>query len=133
LIGFGQKKCIKFPRKIIYFFFFQLKIKMSYDNFDASSVYSFQDSYSYVNGSPDYRTLGSYYQKPNCPYRSVPGECAVQPTLITPTFGGVGYNIPGFNQNMNDQPLSEANYFNLSQAYPQYCKRPCIQSTYTSS
>lgn len=105
---------------------------MSYDNFDSSSVYSYQDSYSLVNSSPDYRTLQNYYSKPNCPYKSVPGTCLVRPVYVTPAFGGVGYNIPGFNSNSTNIPLSDANYFNLSQAYPQYCKTPCLQSTYSS-
>ena len=105
---------------------------MSYDNFDASSTYSFQDSYSFVNASPEYRTLGNYYNQPQCPYRSVPGQCLVQSTIITPQFGGVGYRIPGFNDTMNQEPLSDSNYFNLSQAYPQYCKTPCIpRSSYS--
>jgi len=101
----------------------------NYDHFDATSIYPTNDASSnYVNTSADYHTLGNYYRKTSCPFRSVPGECSI--TLLTPQFGGVGYSLPGFNANADSQPLSDSNYFNINQAYPQYCKRPCIPQNY---
>lgn len=100
---------------------------MSYDNYDSSSIYSIQDSYSFVNNSPNYNTLANYYNKPECPSRSVPGECLIKPVIITPQFGGVGYSIPGFNNT-----VSNSNYYNLNNAYPQFCKSPCVSPSYSS-
>jgi hypothetical protein len=107
---------------------------MSYDtSLENSSTYQFADNYngSLVNANPDYHTLKNYYSQPRCPYRNDVGECLVRPIYITPAFGGTGYKIPGFNANTNPNlPLSDSNYFNINQAYPQYCKTPCLQPTY---
>ncbi|NDE13715.1 hypothetical protein EBZ80_02160 [bacterium] len=88
------------------------------------------DIYPQVKTAPDYTTLGNYYSRPQCPLKSAPGECLVRPVYITPGFGGTGYNIPGFNTNISDLPLSDSNYFNINNAYPQYCKTPCLSPSY---
>lgn len=96
----------------------------------STSYANTADTNSLVNAAPDYHTLQNYYTRPSCPYKSAPGECLVRPIYITPSFGGSGYNIPGFNSNSSNLPLSDANYFNINQAYPQYCKTPCLRPTY---
>lgn len=106
---------------------------MSYDrSTENGSVYADSDSHALVNGTPNYHTLGNYYTKPACPYRNAQGECLVRPVVISPSFGGVAYNIPGFNMNVAapGTSLSDANYFNISNAYPQYCKSALVQSSY---
>ena len=106
---------------------------MSYDTSLAnSSTYQYGDNYNggILSAVPDYHTLKNYYTKPSCPTPQGVGECLVRPVYIAPTFGGTGYNIPGFNTNVNNVPLSDSNYFNINQAYPQYCKTPCLQPTY---
>jgi len=106
---------------------------MSYDRTtENGSVYQDINSHGLVNGTPDYHTLGNYYTKPKCPFRTAQGECLVRPVVISPAFGGVAYNIPGFNINSANPgtALSDSNYFNISNAYPQYCKTNLVNSTY---
>jgi hypothetical protein len=99
----------------------------------SNSTYLYSDNYGYVNSNPAYNQFANYYNQPSCPSKSVPGTCLVRPVIITPGFGGVSYNVPGFNSNINNSPLSDSNYFNLTSAYPQYCKTPCLQATYSSN
>jgi hypothetical protein len=107
---------------------------MSYDSsLENSSTYQSTDKYTgnLVNANPDYHTLQNYYNSPRCPYRNDVGECLVRPVYITPSFGGSGYRIPGFNATQSASiPLSDSNYFNINQAYPQFCKTPLIQPTF---
>jgi len=89
-----------------------------------TSVYSAMDnSGSIVNTVPDYRTLGNYYKKPNCPYTVSPGQCAVQPVYITPSFGGTGYS----NLQHNQTDVPDSNYFTLANAYPAFPYSPCMK------
>jgi|UniRef100_A0A6C0K4P5 hypothetical protein len=107
---------------------------MSYDtSTENSSVYADMNNYSLVNSTPSYHTLGNYYTNINCPYQNTPGQCLVRPIVISPAFGGVAYNIPGFNVNSAapNTPLSDSNYFNISNAYPQFCKTNLVNSTYS--
>jgi hypothetical protein len=105
---------------------------MSYNSSkEETSVYS--DTNSYVNTVGDYNTLGNYYKKPACPDNTTPGTCALQPMNVIPSWGGVGYSIPGFSANLNvNQPLNDSNYFNLNSAYPQANKQPLFSSTYSN-
>lgn len=97
---------------------------MSYQgDLSNTSVYSVQDNYQQVNAAPDYRTLGNYYNKPNCPYQSRPGQCLVRPVFITPTFGGSGYN----NLQHNVPAGALPNYFSISNAYPAWPYSPCMK------
>ena len=104
---------------------------MSYDQaLEKNYVYGVETNNSLVNSTPDYTTLGNYYQNARCPRNSVPGQCLVNPVLLVPSFGGTSYSIPGFNVNRTNTPLSDSNYFNISNAYPQYCKSNLVNSTY---
>jgi hypothetical protein len=99
---------------------------MSYStDLDNTSVYGMENNHQLVNAVPDYKTLGNYYNKPNCPYQTVPGQCAVTPVFVTPTFGGAGYNI--LQNGLNGSNLPDGNYFTLSNAYPAWPYSPCMK------
>ena len=102
---------------------------MSY-NFsrELSSVVS--DKNSFAANIPSYQSLGQYYNKPSCPSNSTPGTCSLQPLMVIPSWGGVGYAQPGLNTNYDNTPVTDTNYFNLNNAYPQSCKQPLYSSSY---
>lgn len=105
---------------------------MSYDqSLERNYVYGGETNSSLVNGTPDYSTLGNYFANAHCPKQSVAGQCLVNPVLIVPSFGGTSYCLPGFNSNMDSSPLSDSNYFNIQNAYPQYCKTNLVNNNYS--
>jgi len=98
---------------------------MSYlQNLDNTSVYSAESNHQLVNNTPDYKTLGNYYNKPDCPYQSRPGQCPIQPVYITPSFGGSGYTTL---QHGVVPLVGDNNYFTISNAYPAFPYSPCMK------
>ena len=73
-----------------------------------------------VQCNGDYATLGGYTNKPG-QYNAgapVPSQTAVQSVVITPSFGGSGYQI--LQHNLPYSQLSSSGYFNINNAYPSF-------------
>ncbi len=68
----------------------------------------------------DYATLAGYSNKPGqyVAGAPVPSQTAVQSVVITPSFGGSGYNI--LQHNLPYGQLASSGYFNINNAYPSY-------------
>lgn len=66
----------------------------------------------------DYATLAGYVNRGGF-YSAgapVPSQTAVQSVVITPSFGGSGYNI--LQHSLPFSELSSSGYFNINNAYP---------------
>lgn len=86
-----------------------------------TGVYNLDDNncgQTQCNG--DYATLGGYSSKPGqyVAGAPVPSQTAVQSVVITPSFGGSGYNI--LQHNLPYGQLASSGYFNINNAYPAF-------------
>jgi len=88
-----------------------------------SSVYPVNDSNctdGIIGCSADYSTLNGYNSTSASFVAGppVPSQTAVQPVVIVPTYGGVGYNV--LQNNLPVVQLTSSGYFSIQNAYPSY-------------
>ena len=82
-----------------------------------NGTYPLSDESAY---SGDYATLAGYNSGPTAFIAGppVPSQSAVQPVVIVPSYGGVGYSI--LQNNLPFNQLTNSGYFTVNNAYPSY-------------
>lgn len=90
-----------------------------------TGVYLLDESCGQTQCNGDYATLGGYTNKPGqyVAGAPVPSQTAVQSVVITPSFGGSGYQI--LQHNLPFGQMSSSGYFNINNAYPSYGGNNC--------
>lgn len=86
----------------------------------TSSVYQSNDLCVETGCNGDYATLAGYNSQPGTftVGPPVPSQSKVQPVVIIPSYGGVGYCI--LQNNLPFNQLSSSGYFSINNAYPSY-------------
>lgn len=84
-----------------------------------TGVYQIEESKcSQIQCNGDYATLAGYVSRGGA-YSAgapVPSQTAVQSVVITPSYGGSGFNV--LQHNLPYSQLSSSGYFNINNAYP---------------
>lgn len=94
-----------------------------------TGTYLLDDTCGQTQCNGDYATLAGYTSRPGT-YTAgapVPSQTAVQSVVITPSYGGSGYNI--LQHNLPFGQMTTSGYFNINNAYPSYGGNSCQQYT----
>lgn len=85
---------------------------------DTGTYYVDDGACAQTQCNGDYATLAGYVSRPGAYVAGapVPSQTAVQSVVITPSFGGSGYNV--LQHNLPYSQMSSNGYFNINNAYP---------------